>query len=69
MSGRRLAQNAYEQAWVFGANFAFMQKATGLRREDDELAIALSESGALAGAAPGDGRQLSAARHPSLSRN
>ena len=46
VSGRRLAQNAYEQAWVFGANFAFMQKATGLRREDDELAIALSESGA-----------------------
>ena len=45
VSGRRLAQNAYEQAWVFGANFAFMQKATGLRREGDELAIALSESG------------------------
>ncbi len=25
VSGRRLAQQAYEQAWVFGANFAFMQ--------------------------------------------
>jgi thioredoxin reductase (NADPH) len=31
VSGRRLALQAYEQAWVFGANFAFMQKATDLR--------------------------------------
>ena len=30
VSGRRLAQNAYEQAWVFGANFAFMQRVTDL---------------------------------------
>jgi thioredoxin reductase (NADPH) len=28
VSGRRLAENAYEQAWVFGAKFAFMQDAT-----------------------------------------
>ncbi len=33
VSGRRLAQQAYEQAWVFGANFAFMQRVTDLRRE------------------------------------
>jgi thioredoxin reductase (NADPH) len=26
ISGRRLAQQAYEQAWVFGANFVFMQR-------------------------------------------
>ena len=26
VSGRRLAQQAYEQAWVFGAEFAFMQR-------------------------------------------
>ena len=26
VSGRRLAQSAYEQAWVFGAKFAFMQR-------------------------------------------
>ncbi len=24
ISGRRLAEEAYEQAWVFGAHFAFM---------------------------------------------
>ena len=30
VSGRRLAQSAYEQAWVFGAQFAFMQFVTML---------------------------------------
>jgi thioredoxin reductase (NADPH) len=45
VSGRRLAQQAYEQAWVFGAQFAFMQKVTELRREDDALTIALSDFG------------------------
>jgi thioredoxin reductase (NADPH) len=45
VSGRRLAQNAYEQAWVFGAKFAFLQVVTELRREGDRLAVTLSESG------------------------
>ncbi len=45
VSGRRLAQQAYEQAWVFGANFAFMQEATGLQREDDGLFVSLSGGG------------------------
>ena len=45
ISGRRLAQQAYEQAWVFGANFAFMQRVTDLRREQDELFVTLSDSG------------------------
>jgi thioredoxin reductase (NADPH) len=45
VSGRRLAQQAYEQAWVFGANFAFMQTATGLRRERDDLFVTLSDCG------------------------
>jgi thioredoxin reductase (NADPH) len=45
VSGRRLAQQAYEQAWVFGANFAFMQKATGLQREGDGLFVSLSGGG------------------------
>lgn len=45
VSGRRLAQRAYDQAWIFGANFAFMQQATGLRREGDQLALTLSDSG------------------------
>jgi thioredoxin reductase (NADPH) len=45
VSGRRLAQQAYEQAWVFGANFAFMQRVTDLWREHDALGVALSDFG------------------------
>ncbi|HEY2332162.1 MAG TPA: FAD-dependent oxidoreductase [Acidimicrobiales bacterium] len=45
ISGRRLAQNAYEQAWVFGAKFAFMQRVTGLRRDGNGLSVELSDSG------------------------
>ena len=44
LSGRRLARQAYDQAWVFGANFAFMQTVTGLRREHDGLFVDLSDS-------------------------
>jgi thioredoxin reductase (NADPH) len=44
VSGRRLAQNAYSQAWVFGANFAFMQTVTDITREDDHLFVTLSDS-------------------------
>ena len=43
VSGRRLAQQAYEQAWVFGANFSFMQTVTDLQREQDELFVTLSD--------------------------
>lgn len=43
VSGRRLARGAYEQAWVFGANFSFMQRVTGLRREHDGLFLYLSD--------------------------
>jgi thioredoxin reductase (NADPH) len=45
VSGRRLAERAYEQAWVFGAKFAFMHDATGLRREGDRLRVSLSDGG------------------------
>lgn len=45
VSGRRLAQSAYEQAWVFGAHFAFMQFVTMLGRDDDGLWVDLSGSG------------------------
>ncbi len=45
ISGRRLAQRAYEQAWVFGANFAFMQRVTDVRPDGDGLVVDLSESG------------------------
>ncbi len=43
VSGRRLAQNAYQQAWVFGARFAFMQRVTDLERVDDRLFVTLSD--------------------------
>jgi thioredoxin reductase (NADPH) len=45
VSGRRLAQQAYEQAWVFGANFAFMQRVTELGRDRDEIWLTLSDAG------------------------
>jgi len=47
VSGRRLARQAYEQAWVFGARFAFMQRVTELRRDDGGLALTLSDSGCI----------------------
>jgi thioredoxin reductase (NADPH) len=45
ISGRRLAEGAYEQAWVFGAKFAFMHDATGIRREGGRIHVALSDGG------------------------
>ena len=45
VSGRRLAESAYEQAWVFGAKFAFMHDATAVRREGEGLHVALSDGG------------------------
>jgi thioredoxin reductase (NADPH) len=35
VSGRRLAERAYEQAWVFGAEFAFMHHASAIWRDGD----------------------------------
>jgi thioredoxin reductase (NADPH) len=45
LSGRRLAQQAYEQAWVFGASFAFMTRVTALGRDGDRLFVTLSDTG------------------------
>ena len=45
VSGRRLARQAYEQAWVFGANFSFMHTVTGIERDGDELVVTVSEAG------------------------
>jgi thioredoxin reductase (NADPH) len=45
VSGRRLAQDAHQQAWVFGANFAFMQRVTDIRRDGEELGVELADSG------------------------
>jgi thioredoxin reductase (NADPH) len=45
ISGRQLARSAYNQAWVFGAEFVFMQPVTGLVRDGDQLVVTLSDSG------------------------
>ena len=49
VSGARLAEQAYEQAAVFGASFAFMHRVAALGRSGDRLTVALS-----------DGRRISA---------
>ncbi len=43
ISGRQLAERAYEQAWVFGPQFTFMQKATRVRRDGERLLVGLSD--------------------------
>ncbi len=45
ISGRQLAQSAYNQAWVFGAEFVFMQPVTGLVRDGDQFVVTLPDSG------------------------
>jgi thioredoxin reductase (NADPH) len=45
VSGGRLSEQAYEQAWVLGANFAFMQSAVRLERADGRISVTLSEHG------------------------
>lgn len=45
ISGRQLAQSAYNQAWVFGAEFVFMQPVTGLVRDGEQIVVTLPESG------------------------
>jgi thioredoxin reductase (NADPH) len=45
ISGRRLARGAYEQAWVFGANFTFMHRVTELGRDHNGPVVTLSEAG------------------------
>jgi thioredoxin reductase (NADPH) len=50
VSGHRLAEQAHEQAVVFGASFVFMHEVTSLARADDRLELTLA-----------DGRDLRAA--------
>jgi thioredoxin reductase (NADPH) len=45
VSGGRLAEQAYEQAWVFGANFAFMQCAVGIQRDATGIRVMLAQHG------------------------
>jgi thioredoxin reductase (NADPH) len=51
VSGGELARRAYEQAWVFGAHFAYMQRVTHLRREPDGLVVGLDTGGVVVGRA------------------
>ena len=50
VSGSRLAEQAYEQASVFGASFVFMHRAATLAREGEQLTLSLA-----------DGRRIGAA--------
>ncbi len=43
VSGSRLAEQAYEQASVFGATFVFMHRATALARRGDRLTVSLAD--------------------------
>jgi thioredoxin reductase (NADPH) len=45
VTGGDLARRAYEQAWVFGARFAFMQRVTDLARERDGIVVRLNTGG------------------------
>lgn len=48
IGGGGLARRAHEQAWVFGARFAFMQRVTDLRREQGRIHVTMSSSGLVA---------------------
>jgi thioredoxin reductase len=43
ISGNRLAESAYRQAWTFGAVFHFSRSVQGLRVEGDERVVDLSD--------------------------
>ncbi len=43
VSGRILARSAWEQAWVFGAKFAFMRAVTSLERDGSDLLLTCSD--------------------------
>jgi thioredoxin reductase (NADPH) len=45
ITGGELARRAYEQAWLFGAEFAFMQEVTQLAREPEGLVVGLDTGG------------------------
>jgi thioredoxin reductase (NADPH) len=47
VSGRRLARQAYDQAWLCGANFAFIQRASELEGERGRLHVTLADCGSV----------------------
>ncbi|HEV7772737.1 MAG TPA: FAD-dependent oxidoreductase [Conexibacter sp.] len=51
VSGHRLAEQAYEQASVFGASFVFMNRATALERSGEQLTASLADDRRVSAAA------------------
>jgi thioredoxin reductase (NADPH) len=51
VSGSRLAEQAYEQASVFGASFVLMHRATALTRSGHHLGVSLADGRSLLGRA------------------
>ncbi|GMU77406.1 MAG: fused response regulator/thioredoxin-disulfide reductase [Acidimicrobiia bacterium] len=51
VSGAELAQRAYQQAWVFGANFLLMQAVVGLRPEPDRHVLTVADGTEVTGRA------------------
>ena len=47
VSGARLSEQAYEQAWVLGAKFAFMERVERLERENGRIRVTLRDHGTL----------------------
>jgi thioredoxin reductase (NADPH) len=50
VSGSRLAEQAYEQASVFGASFVFIHRALSLSRSGEQFVISLTEDRSVRGA-------------------
>jgi thioredoxin reductase (NADPH) len=48
ISGGELATRAYQQAWLFGANFIFTQEAVGLEARGNERVVRLSDGNEIA---------------------
>ena len=51
VSGGTLAEQAYEQAWVFGAKFVFMHAASSISRVKDRLFVSLADGRRVCGRA------------------
>ena len=45
ISGGELAERAFQQAWMFGAEFVFINGAAGLSARGDELVVTLANGG------------------------
>ncbi len=48
VSGSRLAQEAWQQAWLFGTTFVYMRQVEGLSAQDSHYRLQLSDGAALA---------------------